>query len=153
MNVKNELYYYLNYKPLFQNNKNIVNKKLIYSKNFFIFFLILETLFKKQTDIGDTKNNVSIKILKKNNKSITFLRAPNKYKKAQIKLELLRYEIKFTFRLILSWEIQKKFILDFIRFLFNFYLYFESTLFFLRKKKISLNFTAKNTNNLNILKL
>ena len=81
-------------------------------------------------------------IKKKNKYSKSLLRAPNKYKKAQIKIELIRYEVTFKFNFYYSISFIKsfnfKYLFYFFTFFFTFFSFFESTLFFLKKKKFML---------------
>lgn len=145
MKITQEINYLLNYKPLLNFKKEIKNINLIYCKNFFLFFLLFETLLKLNKI---SKKNMSLTIMKDKkylNKSL--LRAPNKYKKAQIKLELIRYKIKFKFNFFYNIffirNVNLNFLIYFINFFFYSILFFESTLFFLKKKKVILTFNSK----------
>lgn len=136
MKINQEIVYFINYKPLLNFRKEVKNINLIYCKNFFLFFLLIENMIIKNN------NNISLSIKKKNKYFKSFLRAPNKYKKAQVKVELVRYEIKFKFyynynlNFVQNLNIQN--LIYFINFYFNFTLFLESTLFFLKKKKIKI---------------
>jgi hypothetical protein len=137
LKVTQEIYYLLNYKPLLNYKKDIKDDNLLYCKNFFLFFLLLEKFLNKNDKVGSSLS------IKKNNKySQSFLRAPNRYKKAQVKIELIRYEVKFrisyNYNLTLTKNFSINYFLYFINFFFFIFLFFESTLFFLRKKKIKL---------------
>ena len=139
MIIKHSFNYIINYKPLFiyKNFININSKNNIYCKNFFLFFLLLEFL----------KNNskIKLKIMKKNFKSISFLRAPNKFKKSQVKLVLTRYKIEFYLEKFYFFDIKNnKILFYFINYLFYYYYFFESTLFFLEKKNINIKLDSKN---------
>ena len=152
MKVTQEIVYLLNYKPLLNFKKELKNISLIYCKNFFLFFLLLENMF-----ILNNKKKMKLTIKKKNKYLTSLLRAPNKYKKAQIKIELIRYEIIFTFSFFynldfISNNFNLKYLLYFINFFFNFFLFFESTLFFLKKKKFKVKLNNL-TINKNILEL
>lgn len=140
MKITQKIDYLLNYKPLLNYKKDVKNSNLIYCKNFFLFFLLLEKFFDNKDN--NTYFNSSLTIKKKNKYLQTFLRAPNRYKKAQVKIELVRYQVTFNF----TYYYDLSFILNFnllhLLYFINFFLYlftfFESTLFFLRKKKITL---------------
>jgi len=152
LKVTQEIVYLLNYKPLLNFKKELKNINLIYCKNFFLFFLLLENMF-----ILNNKKKMKLTIKKKNKYLTSLLRAPNKYKKAQIKIELIRYEIIFTFSFFynldfISNNFNLKYLLYFINFFFNFFLFFESTLFFLKKKKFKVKLNNL-TINKNILEL
>lgn len=143
MKVTQTVSFLINYKPILNRRKNIKNKKLIYCKNFFLFFLLINNIN------ANSSNNYSVLIKKKNNYRKTFLRAPNKYKKAQVAIEILRYEITIrkTFNYVLNKNnLYKKnvllSILYFINFFFNFFLFIESPLFFLKKKKLNIEFNT-----------
>lgn len=146
MKVTHEITYLLNYKPLLNFKKELKNLNTIYCKNFFLFFLLLENLVNKGKK-GAKTNNVSIFIKKKNKYQKSFLRAPNKYKKAQVKIELIRYEVTFKFSFNYNLEFVNKlnirYLLYFINFFFSFFLFFESTLFFLKKKKFNIKLDDK----------
>jgi hypothetical protein len=138
LKINQEVVYYINYKPLLNFKKKFKtnNTGLIYCKNFFLFLLILD-----QTNKNNSPFSISIK--KKNKHFISFLRAPNKYKKAQIKIELIRYEIKvkfFIYYFLNFLTYNNKNILYFISYYFQNFSFLESTLFFLKKKKIMIEF-------------
>jgi len=137
LKITQEISYLLNYKPLLDYKKNIKDSNLVHCKNFFLFFLLLEKFISKEHQTN-VKNSLSIK---KNNKYLqSFLRAPNRYKKAQVKIELIRYEVTFKMSYYYDLSFIKQFnlnyFLHFINFFFHFFLFFESTLFFLKKKKL-----------------
>ena len=152
MKITQEINYILNYKPLLNFKKEINSINFVYCKNFFLFFLLFENLLKLNNKKLDIKNNTSL-IIKKNKKFLnkSLLRAPNKYKKAQIKIELIRYSIIFRIKSFYNFSninnIDIKMIIYFINFFFYSILFFESPLFFLKKKKIILqlksNFISK----------
>lgn len=138
MLISKELHYTLNYKPFLGLKRDIRNENLIYCKNFFLFFLILDNML---LNPGVKKKNYSLKINKIKKYSNSFLRAPNKYKKAQVKVTLVRYNVIFEcFRKyeIPNAVVTETILFNFINFLFNFINFFESTLFTLKKKKIKL---------------
>ena len=144
MLITKELHYTLNYKPFLGVNKEIKNHNLIYCKNFFLFFLIIDNLL---TSINK-KKDYKLTIFKSKKNNVSFLRAPNKYKKAQIKISLIRYHVIFKINkdysnIHLNLLKNKIFLFNFIDFLFNFIDFFESSLFVLRKKKISIIFNKK----------
>lgn len=149
MNITQEINYLLNYKPLLNYKKDVKNNNLIYCKNFFLFFLLLEKFL-------NNKKNFNIKnkliITKKNKYLQSFLRAPNRYKKAQVKIELIRYQVTFIFNYYYDISFIKNFNLlfffYFINFFFYFFLFFESTLFFLKKKRIKIKLNNNYLNNL-----
>lgn len=144
MKITQNISFLINYKPILSKRKNIKNKKMIYCKNFFLFFILLNSIF------NNNKNQrCTITIKKSNTYRNTFLRAPNKYKKAQIALELVRYKVifkKVIFYSFKGFEFKKNTlisILYFINFFFNFFLFLESPLFFLSKKKILVELDKK----------
>jgi hypothetical protein len=147
LKVTQEIKYLLNYKPLLNYKKDIKDTNSIYCKNFFLFFLLLE----KFTNKGSYAKNNSLTIKKKNKYLQSFLRAPNRYKKAQVKIELIRYEVTFKVSYYYNLTFIKNFdilyFLYFIKFFFYFFLFFESTLFFLRKKTIKLKLNSSYSNN------
>ena len=145
MKINQEVVYYINYKPLLNFKKKFkANNNFIYCKNFFLFLLILDKTNKNNNSF------FSISIKKKNKHFMSFLRAPNKYKKAQIKIELIRYEIKVNFFIyyflnFLLYTNNKNTLflnnfLYFVSFYFQNFSFIESTLFFLKKKKVVIEF-------------
>lgn len=113
--------YIVNFKPII--NKTYA-KSTINLKNFLIFLLC----FNKAVF-----SNYKINIRKKYINNITYLRAPNKYKKAQVKVNIQRYLVTLN----KSENYKLKFNINFyyfINYYFNFINYFESTFFFLDKK-------------------
>lgn len=146
MIINKELCYTLNYKPFLGLNKNIKNNNLIYCKNFFLFFLIIDNLL-----TSSNKKNYKLRIFKRKKYSASLLRAPNKYKKAQIKITLVRYFIIFNCRKyyqLPQLDMNYNFLFNFVNFLFNFVNFFESTLFTLKRKKISVKLDPKHYINL-----
>lgn len=141
MTISKELHYTLNYKPFLGLKKEIKNENLIYCKNFFLFFLILDNM------VSDLKKkNYKLKISKIKKYSMSYLRSPNKYKKAQVKITLVRYNIIFKcfkFYDVTALKFNIPFFLQFINFLFTFINFFESALFTLKKKKISVSINPK----------
>ena len=129
MKITQEINYILNYKPLLNFKKEINSINFVYCKNFFLFFLLFENLLKLNNKKLDIKNNTSL-IIKKNKKFLnkSLLRAPNKYKKAQIKIELIRYSIIFRIKSFYNFSninnIDIKMIIYFINFFFYFILFF-----------------------------
>ena len=149
MKITQEIFYLLNYKPLLNYKKDIKNANLIYCKNFFLFFLLLEKFMNKKDGLI-VKSKISIK---KSNKYLqSFLRAPNRYKKAQVKIELIRYQVKFKFSRCYDLTFIKNFntlyFLYFINFFLSSFLFIESTLFFLKKNKIKVELRSNYYNNL-----
>lgn len=143
MKVNQLFSYIINYKPLLNYSKEIKKFNKIYCKNFFLFFLLLDF-------INKNKNKAKLSIYKKNYFFTSFLRAPNKYKKAQIKLNLVRYKVAFSFTNLYDIEFIKlnysnNFapLIYFINYFFYFFLFFESTSFFLEKKKILIKLNPK----------
>ena len=144
MKINQKLCYIINYKPLLNYKKNLNNFNKIYCKNFFLFFLLLDYL---------KKNNLKTKlnIQKKKTKTYSFLRAPNKYKKAQIKIINIKYKIILINKFNYSFNNISKFnyfnLIYFLNFYFNNFLFFESTFFFLEKKSIELKLNKNYLNN------
>ena len=97
MIVNQSFFYIINYKPLINYKKKLKSLNVIYCKNFFLFFLLLDYI--KQNKV------VKLSISKKSYYFNSFLRAPNKYKKAQIKINLVRYKIMLKF--FHSYELSK----------------------------------------------
>jgi len=130
LKITQEINYILNYKPLLNFKKELNSINFIYCKNFFLFFLLLESLLKLNKKKLNIKNNISL-IITKNKKFLnkSILRAPNKYKKAQIKIELIRYNIIFKINSFYNINqisnINKKFIIYFINFFFYSILFFK----------------------------
>jgi hypothetical protein len=126
----------INYKPLLDYKKEIKNFNKIYCKNFFLFFLLLNYIKQKQI------HNTRLSIYKKNYFSQSFLRAPNKYKKAQIKINLTRYKIVFS--MTINYTLNDSLFLNinnliyFLNYSLSYFLFFESSFFFLEKKKLVL---------------
>lgn len=145
MKVKHSFNYIINYKPLLNYKNYLNNNSNIYCKNFFLFFLLLELLKNKSN-----KDSVKLSIYKKEYYLNSFLRAPNKYKKAQVKLSLVRYKINFTilndYRINLSsYNTPILPFTYFINYLFYYFLFFESTFFFMEKKKINIKLNNSNS--------
>ena len=149
MLIKKNLFYTLNYKPFLGYKKNINNKNLVYCKNFFVFFLILENLI---LSLKKSSSNYRVKISKTSSHNISFLRAPNKYKKAQVKVNIIRYNVTFecthTYLFNSFYFFNSKKIFMFINFLFNFINFFESSLFYLKKKKLIVKLPSYTTLNM-----
>lgn len=135
INLEINLKYLLNFKPKLDNTSSLVvdSKNKIYCKNLLIFIVFLEYFFKKNKYFS----NIKLVTFKKKKKLNSFLRAPNKHKKAQISLCVERYYLlirfKFTFFLL------KDFIKKVSCFVFNLLKsidFFESTLVSMKTKKI-----------------
>ena len=62
LKITQEIFYLLNYKPLLNYKKDIKNTNLIYCKNFFLFFLLLEKFMNKKDGLI-VKSKISIKLL------------------------------------------------------------------------------------------
>ena len=148
-----KLFYNLNYKPNFFKNQLLNQNNKIFCKNFFFFCFFIEYfMFKKnKTNQNYFKLcNFSIIISKKKKNFSYILRAPNRYKKAQYKVFKVYYQIIFTYKFDLNLNFFQNYnfkliILNNINNL-NF---FESSLVFLKKKKIlfkELNFFNKVVN-------
>jgi len=148
LKITQELTYLLNYKPLLNFKKNLKSDNTIYCKNFFLFFLLLENIISKKSNLL-CKQSVSIS--KQNKYAYTFLRAPNRYKKAQVKLELIRYKVTFKFVYNYSISFIKNFnlpyFLYFVNFFFYYFTFFESTLFFLKKIIVKVQIDSNFLNN------
>ncbi len=147
LNVVVSLFYSLNYKPNFKRNKFSSSDK-IFCKNFFFFIFFIEYFFfKKNKQFKGDKTIFSMVVLKKNKNYNPILRAPNRYKKAQYKIFKEYYEIRFlySFIIVVNNYVNKLIIFNSL----NDFNFFESSLVFLKKKKISikeLNFF----NNINV---
>lgn len=148
MKITQELTYLLNYKPLLNFKKNIKMDNILYCKNFFLFFLLLENIITKESKL---LNKQSVSISKQNKYTHTFLRSPNRYKKAQVKLELIRYKVIFKFVYNYNISFIKNFNISyfmyFINFFFYYFTFFESTLFFLKKITIKIKIDSIYCNN------
>jgi len=82
------LKYTFNFKPKLFNINSLnssINSKL-YCKNFIYFMLFVEYFLKK-----NSLKNYKICIFKRNKSCQSVLRAPNKYKKAQVHLKIERF--------------------------------------------------------------
>lgn len=145
MKINQKLCYVINYKPLLNYKNSLNNFNKIYCKNFFLFFFLLDYL--KNSKI---KTSLFIKKIKSNN--YTFLRAPNKYKKAQIKVVKIKYKIvfssEFNYNINLFKKIKFEYLIYFLNFYFNSFFFFESTFFFLEKKIIEIKLNKTLLNNL-----
>lgn len=146
MKITQNFYYIINYKPLLNYKKEVKNFNKIYCKNFFLFFLLLDFI-KKQNS-----KSIKLSILKKISKSNSFLRAPNKYKKAQIKINLIRYKILFSFKNSYNLDFLKNLklnnIIYVLNYFFYFFLFFESSFFFLEKKILKITMDYNHINQL-----
>jgi hypothetical protein len=135
INLEINLRYLLNFKPKLGNISNLAvnSNNKIYCKNLLIFIIFLEFFLKKNKYFL----NVNLKTFKRKKKLNSFLRAPNKHKKAQISLCTERYyllvKFNFTFfcndKMILNLPIFIFYLIDSINF-------FESTLMLMKTKKI-----------------
>lgn len=127
----------LNFKPKFNNTKlnltGITNK--LYCKNLLIFIIFLEFFLKNNNNYF---LNVKLSTLKKKSKLNSFLRAPNKHKKAQVALSIERYYLylKFTFFCNIQSNMLYKLPLFFYT-LLNSINFFESTLMSMKTKKLT----------------
>lgn len=129
MKIIQKFYYIINYRPLVGYKDELFSIGKLYCKNFFLFFLFLDYISKNK------KSKVGFRIIKKKN-SYSFLRSPNRNKKSQIKIYFVRYRISFNFVNYYNFLIGvdlNNFIL-FLNFIFKFYLFFETSFFFLEKK-------------------
>lgn len=133
-----------NFKPKILNFDNLskYNTK-IYCKNLLMFILFLEQFSKNKSTI----NFIKFVILKKKKRLSSFLRAPNRYKKASISLKLERYffflTLKFDFFLKKElFNINMFYLL--IVFLESSFNFFESSLIYMKKKKILITFPINN---------
>lgn len=148
MLIKQNIIYTLNFKPLLNHKKELINSNSqIYCKNFFLFFLLLNKILNREGINLNKKIKVSL-FKTKRLKAKSTLRAPNKYKKGQINLNLLRYTIVFKFNYyynLASFNINSKLIfnslLNFLIIYFNFFMFFESSLFYLKKKNYKFLFS------------
>lgn len=154
MKVISRLTYIVNYKPHFGKLGLFVPKLTKFSeirnkydnstklncKHFFFFYLFLEYFFLNYLVSSSKIIHSNLTIHKANKKVISVLRAPNKYKKAQIKINLARYKIVFKTSIEYNTELayNLNYILYFTNFFFSMLSFFETTLFFLKKKELSL---------------
>jgi hypothetical protein len=124
------LKYVTNFKPQSQilNYKKKHNKK-IFTKNFFIIFLIYEYFSKKYENVRYSSTCLPIKV-----GGVSFLRAPNRSKSSQILLTLSRYVILITFKIYKlpyqSPTITTNFLVFFFKKNFASLKFFESNIFF-----------------------
>lgn len=99
-NIKISLKYHTNFKPNTEGYSSVLNKKKkIYCKNIFFFFLAFEYLYKWR---GKKSLILHIFCIKLKKKIITYLRAPNRSKKAQVNLTLNRYLLLISLHIKLS---------------------------------------------------
>jgi len=107
--------------------------------------------------------NVGIKIQKQTKHKIVFLRAPNRYKKAQIAICRIQYKVRFTLvqtytlipetrkqvlRHVGNLWLSSQSMLVVVNHLFSYFAFFESTLFSLKYKRITLQFLLEPKTNL-----
>lgn len=122
------------------------NSNKLHCKNFFLFFLIFDFLKNRKYS---KKFKISIK--KKNLQTISFLRAPYKNKKAQIKLNLVRYRIIFNFEIFYLIKVYNfftfNFFLYFLNFILDMFFFFESSFFFFERKNLLIKLNKKKINN------
>ena len=142
INVIINLKYLLNFRPKLDSLTNlIVENNKIYCKNLLIFLIFLEFFLKKNKYFL----NVTLSTLQKKYKLNSFLRAPNKHKKAQISLCANRYYLflKFNFLFLLPNGAVHRLPIFFYNLLesMNF---FESTLVLMKTKKITFKLPLKN---------
>jgi hypothetical protein len=122
--IKIKLKYICNFTPLLKNIKT-ADKKKLYCKYFFFLLLFLEYYFYKNLFLLNFYHSRRFK----NSKS--YLRAPNRFKSAQFKFKLLRYELNVILELKFP-EINIYYFLNFFK-LFNF---FNSSYIHISNKKI-----------------
>lgn len=120
--VKIKLKYICNFSPLFK-NIDFDNRK-IYCKYFFFLLLFLEYYFYKNLYLFICYH------FKKFKNCRSYLRAPNRYKTAQVKFKLIRYE----FYIILKLNFFFLNIYCFINF-FNLFNFFNSSYIHIYNKK------------------
>ncbi len=135
INLEVNLKYLLNFKPKLGNTSNFFasHNNKIYCKNLLIFIIFLEFFLKKNKYFL----NVNLVTYKKKKKLNSFLRAPNKHKKAQISLCVERYYLLVKFNFIFFVNNIMIFNLPiFIFYLINSINFFESTLMSMKTKKI-----------------
>jgi len=125
-----------NFKPKILNvNTVLKSNNKIYCKNLLMFILFLESFSNNKINI----NNVNISFYKKLKKLPSFLRAPNRYKKASVSLKLERYFLflRFQFDILFKKDyFSFKTFLVLINFLNNSFNFFESSLIYMKSKKI-----------------
>lgn len=137
INLEINLKYLLNFKPKLSSHAstylNVIDNNKIYCKNLLIFIIFLEFFLKKNKYFL----NINLITFKKKTKLNSFLRAPNKHKKAQIALSVERYYLllRFNFILFLTPKIFYKLPI-FLLNLLNSLTFFESTLMSMKTKKI-----------------
>jgi hypothetical protein len=137
--LKCHLKYSLNFKPKFNNIFIILNNNKIYCKNFFFFLLFLEFFIK------NINYNININFIKKKTHIQQLLRAPNRYKKAQLSLISIKYYFVISLNFLFNININNLYVFKFITIFFNtFLIFFESTLITLKLKKFIFNVPLNN---------
>jgi hypothetical protein len=132
--------YITNFAPqIYFYNEQLFLKKKIFTKNFFIIFLLLEYISKKN-NVCSTK----IILLPIKNKSISYLRSPNRSKSSQVSIKIKKYRILtiIKFNLIDLSKLSSKitFIIFFFKKNFEKFKFFESNNLLLNNLKIEANY-------------
>ncbi len=124
--------FFIAYKPIFL----YTNKKIIKYKNFFFIFLFL--FFLKET-------KYHFNITKQKKKVASFLNAPNRNKKAQIKIIFFCYNILLTvsYKIIKKQKLYKSLYILYTILFLRFY-FFESNLLLLQNRTINFFFYEMN---------
>lgn len=91
--VKIKLKYICNFSPILKNVRISTKKKKVYCKYFFFLLLFLEYYFRQSLLM------FSFYTLKKFKNTHSYLRAPNRFKSAQFKFKLIKYEFNVIFTL------------------------------------------------------
>jgi hypothetical protein len=128
------------YKHIKTTNLLTLKQKKIYCKNFF-FFLFLLKYFNK----NNYNNTFFLKPEKK--KKYTILRAPYRHKLSRHQIEFCRFHIICNFKFILNNHLRIKNvaqIVEFLNFLKNYYIWFESNIIYQHKIRIHFNFFFRN---------
>lgn len=142
--IKINLKYVTNFNPNIlvkpQNlNKNYKNSDKINCKNFILFILLIKYIFKKE--------NISIFVKPKKSNIYNILRAPYKNKMARHQITFSRFFFNISIQINNSVDLiftNKNSIITFIKFLKNFYSFFESNVCFQHKSILIFSFYLNN---------
>lgn len=132
--------YITNFTPNIQlnNTANPSNKKL-FTKNFFLIYLISEYLSK-----SSNLNKFSIVCMPIKTKSISILRAPNRSKSSQISLKLKRYKILLSIQYslinFLKINYALRFLVLFFKKTYKTLSFFESSVLYIQNLKVTIKY-------------
>lgn len=137
--------YTTNFKPKYLNNNKLYNNS-IYCKKFLLFFIILEYLIKK----SNKNRQISFKLvtLPKQKTLVKLLRAPNRSKKSQLSLYILRFKILICLNFLskgLMYIKNHTKVLEFLIQICKKLKFFESNILLLHSLKVRVGYNKINT--------